>query len=207
MNQQPRGWLEVITGPMYSGKTEELLRRMRRATIAGMVVRLFKPAIDDRYRVDTVSSHNGQSMSAIPLQRPIEVVQHLQGASDRVQVVGIDEAQFFGDDLPQTVEWLLANGIRVIVAGLDLDFARRPFGPMPILLAMAKDVIKLHAICNECARLGRGQVDAHYTQRLINHEPAHLNDPIVLVGGFESYEARCENCHKIRGEKVLPLDV
>ena len=190
------GWVEVIVGPMFSGKSEELIRRVTRALIARQAVQVFKPSIDDRFDRLAVASHAGRSLDALPIATvgDLEVV-----VMDDTQVVAIDEAQFFDDRLVEVVARLADAGKRVIIAGLDLDFRGEPFGPMPGLLARAEVVEKLSAIC----RCGRA---ATRTQRLIHGAPAHYDDPIVLVGAAESYEPRCRECHVVQREgRQTPL--
>jgi thymidine kinase len=185
------GWLEVITGPMYCGKSEELIRRLRRVKIAKQKVKVFKPVLDNRYSKKDVVSHSGNSIEAVPVDHPEEILERID---DTVDVVGIDEAQFFHEDLVGICEDLADRGIRVIMAGLDRDFRNQPFGPMPELMARAEYVDKLHAICIQCGE------PASRTQRLIDGEPAAADDPVILVGASEVYEARCRSCHAIRGE-------
>lgn len=185
------GYLEVICGSMFSGKTEELIRRLRRATIAKQKVQVFKPIIDDRYNAKKVTSHSGSDFSANPIDSAVDILTNLDADTT---VVGIDEAQFFDDGIIQIVQSLADRGLRVIVAGLDTDFRGEPFGCMPVLLALAEDVIKLHAICMICGE------EATRTQRLVNGHPAHFNDPIVIVGASEMYEARCRKHH------IVPRD-
>jgi thymidine kinase len=185
------GWLEIITGPMYCGKSEELIRRIRRVKIAKKTVKVFKPVLDNRYSKKDVVSHSGNSIEAIPVDHPEEILTKINSDID---VVGIDEAQFFPDDLIQICEDLADRGVRVIIAGLDRDFRNQPFGPMPELMAWAEYVDKLHAICMKCGE------PASRTQRLINGEPAAFDDPIILVGAAEVYEARCRSCHAIKGK-------
>ncbi|RAK09831.1 thymidine kinase [Halanaerobium saccharolyticum] len=185
------GWLEVITGPMYCGKSEELIRRLRRVKIAKQKVKVFKPVLDDRYSKKDVVSHSGNSIEAVPVDHPEEILERIDAAVD---VVGIDEAQFFHEDLVEICENLADRGIRVILAGLDRDFRNQPFGPMPELMARAEYVDKLHAICIQCGE------PASRTQRLIDGEPAAADDPVILVGASEVYEARCRSCHAIKGE-------
>ena len=185
------GWLEVITGPMYCGKSEELIRRLRRVKIAKQKVKVFKPVLDNRYSKKDVVSHSGDSIEAVPVDHPEEILERID---DNVDVVGIDEAQFFHEDLVGICEDLADRGIRVIMAGLDRDFRNQPFGPMPELMARAEYVDKLHAICIQCGE------PASRTQRLIDGEPAAADDPVILVGASEVYEARCRSCHAIRGE-------
>ncbi len=183
------GRIEVICGSMFCGKTEELIRRVRRAIIARQKVAVFKPKIDDRYGIQHITSHTGQTVEAIAVTRPGEILELANGTST---VVAIDEAQFFDDEIVPVAQQLADDyGIRVIIAGLDTDFRGQPFGAMPHLLSIAEEVIKLHAICVVCGG------DASRTQRLVNGVPAALDDPIILVGAQESYEARCRNCHKL----------
>ena len=185
------GWLEVITGPMYCGKSEELIRRLRRVKIAKQKVKVFKPVLDNRYSKKDVVSHSGNSIEAVPVDHPEEILERID---DTVDVVGIDEAQFFHEDLIEICEKLADQGIRVILAGLDRDFRNEPFGPMPALMARAEYVNKLHAICIQCGE------PASRTQRLIDGQPAAADDPVILVGASEVYEARCRSCHAIKEE-------
>ncbi len=182
------GWIEVICGSMFSGKTEELLRRLRRAAIARQKVQLFKPAIDNRYGVTTVASHDGAKWEGVVISNAIEILQHVQPDT---HVIAIDEVQFFDDDVVAVCEQLALQNKRVIVAGLDTDFRGEPFGPMPTLMAKAESVRKLHAICMVCGG------EASRTQRLIDGQPAYYEDPVVLIGAAESYEARCRGCHQV----------
>jgi thymidine kinase len=182
------GSLEVITGSMFSGKTDELIRRLRRATIARQKVQVFKPAIDSRYAVEKVTSHAGNDFAAIPISAPRELLDKL--AKDTT-VVAIDEAQFFEHSIVETAQSLAERGLRVIVAGLDMDFRGEPFGPMPEFLAKAENVEKLHAICMVCGE------QACRTQRLVNGAPAYYDDPVVIVGASELYEARCRKHHQV----------
>lgn len=182
------GVLEVITGSMFSGKTDELIRRLRRATIARQRVQVFKPAIDIRYAVSKVTSHAGNNFSAIPVSSPEEIFDKLE---KETTVVALDEAQFFDPSVIQVVQNLANRGLRVIVAGLDMDFRGEPFGPMPALMALAENVDKLHAICMVCGE------NASRTQRLVNGSPAYFDDPVVIVGAAELYEARCRIHHEV----------
>lgn len=184
----PRGRIELICGSMFSGKTEEMIRRLRRAVIARQHVQAFKPAIDSRYHVEKVTSHNGLHFEAQPVGRAADILAALDPETD---VVGIDEIQFFDEEIVEVCERLADQGKRVICAGLDMDFRGLPFGSMPALLARAEDVDKLHAICVVCGE------EASRTQRLIEGRPAAFDDPIVLVGAAEVYEARCRQCHQI----------
>ena len=188
-DRQPRyGWVEVICGSMFSGKTEEMIRRVRRARIAKQHVQVFKPAIDNRYAAEEVKSHNGLGVEAIPVSSTTEMLANLR---PETEVIGIDEVQFFDGPIAAVVQDLAKRGIRVIVAGLDMDFRGEPFGPVPQIMAEAEHVDKLHAICVVCG------AEASRTQRLIDGRPAAYDDPIILVGGSESYEARCRHCYEI----------
>ncbi|MEW6579023.1 MAG: thymidine kinase [Chloroflexota bacterium] len=187
------GRVEVICGSMFSGKTEELIRRVRRATIARQMVQVFKPAIDSRYMLQRVTSHNGQDFEAIPVAEARAILDLLQPSTT---VVAIDEAQFFDAAIVTVVDQLAARGIRVILAGLDTDFRGEPFGAMPDLLCRADDVIKLHAICMVCGE------EATRTQRLVNGQPANYHDPVIMVGASEAYEARCREHHVVPGRET-----
>ena len=182
------GSIEVVCGSMFSGKTDELIRRLVRATIAKQKVQVFKPAIDIRYAVEKVTSHAGSQYDAIPVPNAAEIYNKLD--SDTT-VVGIDEAQFFDAEIANVAQELAARGVRVIVAGLDMDFRGEPFGPMPLILAKAERVDKLHAICMVCGD------EASRTQRLVNGQPAKYDDPVVIVGASELYEARCREHHEV----------
>nr|WP_242520293.1 thymidine kinase [Halobacillus kuroshimensis] len=182
------GWVELICGSMFSGKSEELIRRVRRATFGNLNVRVYKPAIDDRYKEDAVVSHNGTSVTARPVKNSLDILQHV---TDEMDVVGIDEVQFFDEHIVEVVECLADKGIRVIVAGLDTDFRGEPFGKMPELMALSESVTKLNAICPVCGS------PASRTQRLIDGEPASYDDPVILVGASESYEPRCRHHHEV----------
>ncbi|WP_156292000.1 thymidine kinase [Oceanobacillus salinisoli] len=182
------GWIEVICGSMFSGKSEELIRRVRRATYANLTVRVFKPAIDDRYDDTAVVSHNGTSVVAQPIHQAEEIMEHVNG---NVDIVGIDEVQFFDENVVEIADGLANKGIRVIAAGLDTDFRGEPFGPMPKLMSVSESVTKLNAICPICGS------PASRTQRLINGKPASYDDPIILVGASESYEPRCRHHHDV----------
>lgn len=189
MRKDPHyGWIEVICGSMFSGKTEELIRRLRRAQIARQKIQVFKPAIDLRYTDKAIASHNGLQENAIPVNNSEELRAHLDPTVD---VVAIDEVQFFDVAVVDVCNDLADQGKRVICAGLDMDFRGVPFGPIPQLLAIAERVDKLQAICVVCG------ADASRTQRLIAGEPAYFDDPIVLVGASEVYEARCRTHHQI----------
>jgi thymidine kinase len=185
------GSIEVITGSMFCGKTDELIRRLRRATIARQKVQVFKPAIDNRYGLEKVTSHAGSEYAAQPVANARLILQHWQPATT---VVGIDEAQFFDPAIIPLARQLAAQGVRVIVAGLDTDFRGEPFGPMPELMAEGDVLDKLHAICMVCGGL------ASRTQRLVDAKPANYHDSVVIVGAAEMYEARCREHHEVPGK-------
>ncbi|WP_102348223.1 thymidine kinase [Bacillus sp. Marseille-P3661] len=182
------GWIEVICGSMFSGKSEELIRRVRRAQYAKLSVQVFKPLIDNRYSDSSVVSHNGTSVIAKPVESSAVILEQVNSETD---VVGIDEIQFFDENIISVVKQLADEGHRVICAGLDQDFRGEPFGSVPDLMALAESVTKLQAICMSCGS------PASRTQRLINGEPASYHDPIILVGASESYEPRCRHCHEV----------
>lgn len=170
---------------MFSGKSEELIRRLRRAELARQTILSVKHALDDRGTLDHVSSHDGRRYQAIATANPQEI---LKRATDEIAVVGIDEIQFFPLSVIDVIYELIKRGKRVIVAGLDTDFRGLPFSCMPILLSIADSVLKLHAICVQCGN------EAQHTQRLVNNKPASYNDPVIQVGAQECYEARCRDC-------------
>lgn len=182
---EKKGRLEIICGSMFSGKSEELIRLLRRAQIAQQKVMVFKHQFDDRTTLKHVASHNGTTLEATAISQAIHILDLLPLDTE---VIGIDEAQFFSYDLVEVVFDLLAQGKKVILAGLNLDFKGVPFGPMPTLMALADTVTKLSAICVICAN------EAYFTQRIVNGKPARYDDPIVLVGAQESYQARCRSC-------------
>lgn len=184
------GWVEVICGSMFSGKSEELIRRVRQATYGNLSVRVFKPAIDDRFSSDSVVSHNGSATTAYPIKNAVEILENLESEED-LDIVAIDEAQFFDEKIVGVVNELANQGIRVIVAGLDTDFRGEPFGSMPELMTLSEAVTKLNAICPICSS------PASRTQRLIDGKPASYDDPIILVGASESYEPRCRHHHEV----------
>jgi len=189
LDKKNKGKLEVVCGPMFSGKSEELMRRLRRAKIARQHIIIFKPTIDTRYIADNIVSHDGNSLNAFPVKDAQELLSVV--VNNNATVIGIDEAQFFDIGIVDTICELIESGKRVIVAGLDLDYRGIPFGPMPLLLAIADQITKLQAICNTCGH------DAHFTQRIVNNKPAPFEDEVVKVGGQESYQARCRTCHVI----------
>ena len=183
------GWIEVICGVMFSGKSEELIRRVRRALIARKRVQVFKSHLDERYAgLYNVSSHDGRTVEAVPIDSPEQIFRLL--APD-TQVVAIDEAQFLHPSIVPLATSLAASGRRVILAGADTDFRGEPFGAMPQLLAIAEQVDKLHAICVVCGN------PASRNQRLIDGQPARYDSPTIMVGGEDSYEARCRSCHSV----------
>ncbi|MFK4998786.1 thymidine kinase [Bacillus sp. N9] len=182
------GWIEVICGSMFSGKSEELIRRVRRTQFAKQSIKVFKPQMDDRFSVTEVVSHNGTSIMAEPVASSETI---LQMVSMDIDVVAIDEAQFFDEGIIDVAQQLANNGHRVIIAGLDQDFKGEPFGPMPNLMSVAEQVTKLQAVCAVCGS------PASRTQRLINEKPACYDDPIILVGAAEAYEARCRHHHEV----------
>ena len=183
------GRLEVVCGSMFCGKSEELIRRMRRAMIAKQKVQVFKPSIDDRYSgIQKITSHSGYEIDCIPVKDSEELKKLLEPG---VTVIAVDEAQFFDPNLINVIDEIVDQGIRVIAAGLDTDFRGEPFGIMPLLLAKAEKVDKLQAICMVCGE------PATRTQRLVNGEPAFYDDPIVVVGAAELYEARCRIHHQV----------
>ncbi len=173
------GWIEVICGSMFSGKTEELIRRLKRAKIARQKVEIFKPEIDKRYDDINVVSHDENAILSTPVQSASQILL----LTNDVNVVGIDEAQFFDNELPAVCNQLASSGIRVIVAGLDMDYLGKPFGPMPALIAIAEDVTKVHAVCMSCGDL------AQFTHRIVK------DDHLVMLGEMESYEPLCRRCY------------
>ena len=181
------GQVELICGSMFSGKTEELIRRVRRAEIARQKVQVFKPSLDDRYGVQRVTSHNGVNLGAVAVENAHEILDLVQPDAE---VIAIDEAQFFDPEVASVCNTLAERGLRVIVAGLDMDFRGEPFGPVPMLMAEAEKVSKLRAICVICGR------EASRTQRLIDGQPAAYDDPVILVGAKEVYQARCRRCYQ-----------
>lgn len=180
-----KGRLEVVCGSMFSGKSEDLIRRLKRSKIAKKKVIVFKHSFDDRTTLDHVASHNGNTIEAIAVDSPLQIAEKTPAEA---QVVGIDEAQFFSHELINVVFDLVDSGKIVIVAGLNLDHRGVPFGPMPTLITMADRVTKLSAVCIVCGD------DAYFTQRLVNGNPAKYDDPIIQVGAQECYQARCRNC-------------
>ncbi len=182
------GWVETISGCMFAGKTEELIRRIKVLEFAKKEIMVFKPVIDNRYSETKVVSHAGSSVESYVISEAIEILDMIKPTTE---VVAIDEAQFFDDDICYVADELANRGIRVMCAGLDTDFRGEPFGPMPKLITEAEFVTKLAAVCNKCG------APATRTQRIINGKPASYNDPQILVGASESYEARCRHCHEV----------
>jgi len=182
------GWIEVIAGVMFAGKSEELIRRVRRAIIARKRVQVFKSHLDDRYGLYRVTTHDGLSVEAQPADSSAEIMREVRPDTE---VVAIDEAQFLDPGVIEVCTALAARGVRVIVAGTDTDFRGEPFGAMPQLLAVAEVIDKLHAICVQCGD------PACRNQRLIDGRPARYDSPTIMVGGSESYEARCRHCHDV----------
>lgn len=197
------GRLEVVVGSMFSGKTEELMSRLKRAEYAKKKVLTIKHQIDNRKSYSCIVSHNGREREAFPLSNCDDGLSVLLELAKDADVIGIDEIQFFPEGTIAAIQKLVEHGKRVIVAGLDMDFRGEPFGIVPILMALADEVVKKRAICVSCGE------EANFTQRLIDGEPARRGDPIILVGGEECYEARCRSCYKIdeRAFSYLPCDL
>ncbi|MFK5884163.1 MAG: thymidine kinase [Candidatus Izemoplasma sp.] len=185
---QKDGWIEVVCGPMFAGKTEELLRRVKRLEYAKKNIVVFKPSMDDRYSDSEVVSHNNNRTKSVSIAKAKQILDFVDSETD---VVAIDEVQFLDAEAVAIIEYLASRGVRVIVSGLDKDFRGEPFSFMPKLLAIAEYVTKLTAICVKCG------APATRTQRIVNEKPAKYLDPIVMVGASESYEARCRSCHKV----------
>ena len=183
------GWIEVVTGVMFSGKSEELIRRVRRAIIGKKKVQVFKSHLDDRYQgVFSIASHDGRTVEAVPVDSAMQIASLVNPLAD---VIAIDEAQFLDPGVVPLATSLANRGVRVIIAGTDTDFRGEPFGSMPQLMAVADAVEKLHAICVICGG------PASRNQRLIGGKPARYDSPVIMVGGRESYEARCRHCHQV----------
>lgn len=183
------GCIEMITGPMFAGKSEELLRRINRLRYAKKSFLVFKPSIDNRYSESEVVSHSKRAYKCISISKGSDILKYYQKG---IQAICIDEVQFFDDSIIEVIDFLAQDGVRVICAGLDCDFKGDPFKISATILAKAEYVTKLTAICCVCGR------EANMTQRLINGEPASVNDPVVLVGASEAYEARCRHCHIVK---------
>lgn len=187
-NQYREGWLEVICGCMFAGKTEELIRRINVLTFAKKNILVFKPKIDNRYSETEIVSHAGAHVPCIVVDSSKKILDYIQEDTD---VVAIDEVQFFDEDVIDIAEYLADSGLRVMCAGLDKDFRGEPFGVLPDLLTRAEFVTKLTAVCAKCG------APATRTQRIINGKPASFDDPVVLVGAKEAYEPRCRHCHEV----------
>ena len=190
------GWIETISGCMFAGKTEELIRRIKVLEFAKKEIMVFKPVIDNRYSDSKVVSHAGSSVESYIISDALEILDMIKPTT---QVVAIDEVQFFDDNVCAVCNELADRGIRVMAAGLDTDFKGEPFGPMPQLITEAEFVTKLAAVCNKCG------APATRTQRIVNGKPASYNDPIILVGAAESYEARCRHCHEVPDKPKVKL--
>ncbi len=188
-NKNDKGSLEVICGPMFSGKSEELIRRLRRAKIAKQNILVFKHALDNRTTIEHIASHNGNTIDACATDNVEEIKKHISDNS--INIIGIDEVQFFSFDIVKIICDLVNSGKKIIAAGLDCDFRGIPFGPIPVLLAIADKVTKLDSICISCG------ADARYSQRLVNNQSAKFDYPIIQVGAEETYQARCRNCYII----------
>ena len=185
------GWLELICGSMFSGKSEELIRRVKRATYAKQEVRVFKPVIDNRYSEAAVVSHNGTSMTSYAISSAADIWDHI---SENTDVIAVDEVQFFDSEIVEVLSSLADKGYRVLAAGLDMALRGEPFGVVPNIMAIAESVTKLQAVCSVCGS------PASRTQRLIDGKPASYDDPVILVGASESYEARCRHHHEVPGK-------
>lgn len=188
------GYVEVISGCMFAGKTEELLRRIRVLSYGKQRIQLFKPLIDNRYDEKMVVSHAGNRSESVQIANALDILEHIDETSE---IVAIDEVQFFDDEIVRVVDYLANSGIRVMVAGLDLDFRGEPFGVMPVLITKAEFVVKLTAICTKCGAPGTR------SQRIINGKPADYYDSIIMVGASESYEAVCRHCHEVPNRPVI----
>ena len=190
------GWIETISGCMFAGKTEELIRRIKVLEYAKKEIMVFKPLIDDRYSNTKVVSHAGSSVESFVISDAVEILDMVKPTTE---VVAIDEAQFFDDNICDVANELADRGIRVMCAGLDTNFKGEPFGPMPLLITEAEFVTKLTAVCNKCG------APATRTQRIVDGHPASYNDPIILVGASESYEARCRHCHEVPDKPKIKI--
>lgn len=197
-SKEKKGKLEVICGSMFSGKTEELMRRLKRAEFAKLNVLTIKHHIDNRKSQTSISSHNGSERIAFSIgNSSVAIDKVLELANRNIDVIGIDEIQFFPNKIIDVICQLVDSGKRVICAGLDLDFRGEPFGVMPIVMAIADEVTKFKAICVICGK------NAHHSQRIINGRPANYEDPIIMVGAQEAYEPRCRDCFVINRGPVF----
>lgn len=194
-HEYKKGWIEVISGCMFAGKTEELIRRVRTLQYAKKNILVVKPSIDNRYSATEIASHSGYRVKSINVNSASEILHHVK---QDTEVVAIDEVQFFDHDIVDVCEYLADKGIRVMCAGLDRDFRGEPFGVMPELMTRAEFITKLSAVCVKCG------APATRTQRLVDGKPASYDDPIVLVGASEAYEARCRHCHEVLNKPYNP---
>ena len=194
-HEYKKGWIEVISGCMFAGKTEELIRRVRTLQYAKQNILVVKPSIDNRYSNTEIASHSGYRVKSVNVNSAAEILHYV---NDSIDVVAIDEVQFFDHDIIDVCEYLADKGIRVMCAGLDRDFRAEPFGVMPELMTRAEFITKLSAICVKCG------APATRTQRLVDGKPASYDDPIVLVGASEAYEARCRHCHEVLHKPYNP---
>lgn len=188
------GYVEIISGCMFAGKTEELLRRVRVLSYGRQKIQLFKPLIDDRYEASMVVSHAGSKQESIQISKARDILNFIDESSE---IVAIDEVQFFDEDIIMVIDELAKNGIRVMAAGLDLDFRGEPFGVMPTLITKAEFIVKLTAVCMRCGAPGTR------SQRIINGQPADYYDPVIMVGASESYEAVCRHCHEVPNKPCI----
>ena len=191
------GWIETISGCMFAGKTEELIRRIKVLEFAKKEIMVFKPVIDNRYSETKVVSHAGSSVESYTINDAAEILDIIKPTTE---VVAVDEAQFFDDNICIVANELASKGIRVMCAGLDTDFRGEPFGPMPKLMTEAEFVTKLAAVCNKCG------APATRTQRIVNGKPASYYEPVILVGAAESYEARCRHCHEVPDKPKVEIE-
>ena len=192
--QYKEGWLEVISGCMFAGKTEELIRRIKVLEYAKKKIAVFKPKIDNRYSEENIVSHAGSSVKSFSIEKAQEIFDYIDDSYD---VIAIDEVQFFDEEIVEICDYFADKGKRVMAAGLDMDFRGVPFGVMPQLFTHAEFVTKLTAVCTKCG------APATRSQRLINGKPAKYDDPIILVGASEQYEARCRHCHEVPEKKQI----
>ncbi len=197
LSRSIKGKLEVISGSMFSGKSEELIRRIRRADYAQMKISVFKHTVDDRMSIDYINTHSGDKFKAIALEKPDDI-RHF--VTEETQLIAIDEVQFFTMDIIPIILEMVENGKKVIAAGLDLDFRGVPFGPIPPLMAIADNITKLTAVCMTCGK------DGHYSQRLIDGRAAKFDDPIIMVGAQDVYQARCRDCFIIDKIQWAPTE-
>lgn len=187
-----KGLLTIICGPMYSGKTTELIRLINRIKIANRECIVFKPKIDNRYTATKICTHDAKDgIDCVLIDKSMDIINYVT-KNPEIQIIGIDEIQFLDEEIYEVVRYLIQEGYNIIASGLDMDFRGEPFGQMPRLLCVANAVQKISAVCNECGD------DASYTQRIVDGKPASYNEPIIVVGATEKYEARCENCHIVQ---------